>query len=74
MEKQYLKFDEPAKKFKPQSEEEDEIYNQILNSFCARLGEDPTNLQDSPLNAAIWSQFLSDWLWASSWLTEDRHE
>ena len=31
------KFDDPAKNFKPQNEEEHEIYNQVLNSFCASV-------------------------------------
>ena len=34
----------------------------------------PTNLQESLLNVAIWSQFTSDCLWASSWLTKDHED
>ena len=37
-----------AKNFKPQSEEEHEFYNEILDSNFARFGEGPTNLQDFP--------------------------
>ena len=61
----------PQKKIKPQSEEEHEFYNQVLNSICARFGKDLANLQDFLLNVAIWSQFTSDCLWASSWLSKD---
>ena len=54
----------------PQSEEEHEFYNQVLESICARLGRDPTKLsQNFLLNVATWSQFTSDFLWTSSWLT-----
>ena len=45
-EKYIRKFDDPAKKFKPQSEEEHEFYNQVLDRKCARFGKYPTNLQD----------------------------
>ena len=72
-EKYISKFDDYAKKFKPQSEGEDSFYNQVLNSTCARFGEDPNNIQNFPLNVAIWSQVTRDCLWASSWLTKD-HE
>ena len=34
-----LKFDDPANNFKPQSEEELEIYKQVLDSIYARFGE-----------------------------------
>ena len=44
-----------------------------MDSACAKFGEYPTNLQDCPLNGAIWTPFKSDCLWASSWLTKD-HE
>ena len=66
-------MDDPAKTFKPQSEEEHAFYNQVVNRECARFGEHPTNIQDFLLNVAIWSQFTSDCLWDSSWLTKD-HE
>ena len=39
--------------FKPQGEEEHEIYSQVLESSCAIFGDNPTNLQDFPLNVAI---------------------
>ena len=68
------KLDDLAKTFKPQSEEEHEFYYQVLDSVCARFGKDPNNLQDFPLNVAIWSQFTSDCLWASSWLTKDHED
>ena len=72
---QYIKkVDDLAKSFKPRSEEEHEIHNQIKNSVCARLGNDPNMLQDFRLNVAIWSQSTSDCLWASSWLTKDRED
>ena len=68
---QYIrKFDDPANNFKPQREEEYEFYNRVLNSFCARFGNDPTNLQAVLLNVAIWCQFTSSCIWASSWLTK----
>ena len=51
---QYIKkFDDPAKNFKRQTEEEHEFYKQVLNSICARFGKYPSNLQDFPLNTAI---------------------
>ena len=43
-------------------------------SLCARCGERPTNLYNSPLNVAIWSQITSDCSWASSWLTKDHDD
>ena len=52
-------------------EEEHEFVNQLLNSTCAKFGEYHTNLQAFLLNVATWSQFTSDCLWASSWLTKD---
>ena len=51
------KFDDPARKFEPQREEEHTIFfNQVLDRKCARFW----SLQDLPLNVAIWSQFSSD--------------
>ena len=48
MEHSNRKLDDPAKKFKPPSEEEHEFYHQLLDSICATFGEDPTNLQGFP--------------------------
>ena len=45
-----------------------------LESSCARFGNHPSNLQDFPLNVAIWSQFTSDCLGASSWHTQDHED
>ena len=50
---------------------EHEFHNRVLSSLCVRLGEYLINLQDFPVNVAIWSQFTSDCLWLSSWLTKD---
>ena len=61
-------------KLKPQSKEEHEFHNQVLDSICARCGQYPTNLQYSPLNVAMWSHFTSDCLWASSWLAKDHED
>ena len=36
--------------------------------------EEPTDLRDFPFNIRIWSQFASDCLWASSWLSNDHEE
>ena len=69
---QNKKFDNPAKNFKPQSEEEHEIFNQVLNSICANFGTSLTSLLNFLVNVAIWSQRTSDCLWASSWFTKDR--
>ena len=66
--------DDLAKNVKPQSEEEHDFKNQILESVCALFGKDLTNLQDSLLNVAIWSQFTSDCLWTASWLTKDHED
>ena len=52
------KFHDPAKNFKPQNKEEHEIYNQVLNSFCASVVKYPTNLQSFPLNVAILEQIF----------------
>ena len=72
---QYIKkFGDPAKSFKPQSDEEHEFYNRVLDGMCARFGKYPANLQDFKLNVAIWSKFTSDCLWASSWLAEDHND
>ena len=45
-----------------------------LESSCAIFGIHPSNLQDFPLNVAIWSQFTSDCLRASSWHTQDHED
>ena len=34
----------------------------------------PVNLRGFPLNVAIWIQFTSDHLWASSWLTKNHDD
>ena len=68
-----MKFDDPAKNFAPRNEEEHEFYKLVLNSICAKLGKDPDNFHDVPLNMAMLSQFTSDWLWDSLWLGKD-HE
>ena len=69
------KFDDTAKNFKPQSEEEHEFYNQVLNSLCAQdLVKYPTSLQEFPLNVAMWSQVTIECLWASFWLTEGHED
>ena len=39
----------------PRSEDEHEIYNLVLNSIFAKFGKYLKNLQDSPLNVAIWA-------------------
>ena len=60
MERDIRKFDDPAKNFNSLSEEEHEFYKKVLDSICAKFGQYPTNLQNFPLNIAIWSQFTSD--------------
>ena len=72
---QYIKkFDDPAKSFKPQSDEEHEFYNRVLDVMCARFGKYPANLQDFKLNVTIWSKLTRDCLLASSWLAEDHND
>ena len=46
-EKYIQKFDDPANNLKPQSEEEHEFHNQVLDSCCARFGKVHNNLQMS---------------------------
>ena len=52
--------------------EEHEFYSQNLDNICARLGRDPTNLQDSPLNVAIWSQPVHERLRIGFFLAKQR--
>ena len=59
-EKYIRKFDDAAKNFKPQSDEEHEFNNQVLDRKCARLGRHLTILQYFPLKVAIWSQCTGD--------------
>ena len=57
------KFDDPAKSFKSQSQEEREFYTMVLHSSGTTFGKDTTtDIRDFPLNTAIWSQFTSDCL------------
>ena len=60
-EKYIRKLDDPAKNSKPQSGDEDEFYNQILNSTCAKCGCDL-------------GLHTSSSLWASSWLTKEHED
>ena len=46
-EKYIRKFDDPVNNFKPQSEEEHESHNQVLNNICAKFGEHLDNFQNS---------------------------
>ena len=69
-EKKVKKFDGLATIFKPQSEEEHEIHNQIFDS----IGKGPINLRPFPLNVAIGSELTTDCLCASSWLTKDHED
>ena len=62
-EKYITKFDGSAKNFKPQSDEEHTFHSQVLNSICANVGQDPTNIQNRPLNVSISSHFTRDCLW-----------
>ena len=73
MEKKYLrKFEDLAKYFKPRSHEEHEFCNQVLDSIFARLGK---YLSISKISdVAIWSQFTSDCLWASSCFATDQED
>ena len=73
-EKNIRKFNALVQNSKLQSEEEHEFCGSVLESICARFGEYPANLQDFPLNFAIWSQFTFDCVWASSWLTKDHED
>ena len=50
------------------------FYSRKLDSICAGFVKYPNNLQDFPLNVAIWSHFTSDCLWASSWLRQDHDD
>ena len=50
------------------------FYTMVLHSICAKFGKDPTDLRDLPLNFATRSQFTSDCLWASFWLSKDQEE
>ena len=42
----------------------------VLRSICAQLVKDATNFSFFSLRVAIWSQFASDCLWASCWLSK----
>ena len=46
MERYIRKFGDPAKNIAPQSQDEHENFNQVLDSMCSSFGEYPTNLQD----------------------------
>ena len=45
-----------------------------IGQYLSKIGKNPTNFQDFQLNVALWSQFSSDYLWASSWLTKDHED
>ena len=51
-----------------------DFFNQELDRKCARVGKYTTNIQDFLPNVAICSQFTSDCLWASSWLTKEHED
>ena len=46
------KFFDLAKNFAPQSEEEHDLHNHVLDSICAIFGKYLQSLQDFPLNVA----------------------
>ena len=50
----------PQKNVKQQCEEEHDLYNHALNRTCAKFCLYRTNLQNFPLNGAIWNQSTSE--------------
>ena len=68
-----MKFDDPAKK---KSSRRARRSTKFPIKYLTKCVQDlvPINLQDFPLNVAVWSQFTSDHLWASSWLTKNHDD
>ena len=66
--------DDPAKSFQPQNQEEQEFYTIVLHSICATCRKDPADARDFPFNIAVWSQFTSNCLWSSLWLSKDHED
>ena len=62
------------KSFQPQYQGEQEFCTMVLRSICAKLGKDPADVREFPFKKESRSQFASDCLWASCWLSKDRED
>ena len=50
LEQHRKRFDDAARSFQPQNQEQQDFYTMVMHSFCAQLGEEPTHLRDFPFN------------------------
>ena len=67
----FRRFQDVAKFFTPQTDEEEQIRSDVINYMCRIFGIIPSNTSEFSLNVPIcWSKFLSDCLWAIFWMSD----